>query len=97
MGREITIGEFRKLNNLNVIDIRDQKSFLEEHIPNSTNIPYLELIVNYRKFLSKDKIYYLCCEQGLRGRDVTAYLGTKGYKVINLIGGFEEYKNYKYK
>ena len=94
--REIGIKEFLKLNNPLVIDIRSHNSYIEEHVPNSINIPYLELIIEYPKKINKNFTYYIICEEGQRGREVSNYLYQKGYNLINIIGGFEAYKNYKY-
>lgn len=94
--REIGIKELLKLNNPLIIDIRSHNSFLEEHIPNSVNIPYFELIIEYPKKLRKDIVYYICCEEGQKAREVVNYLYLKGYKAVNIIGGYEAYKNYRY-
>ena len=92
--REIGIKEFLKLNNPLVIDIRSHNSYIEEHVPNSINIPYLELIIEYPKKINKNFTYYIICEEGQRGREVSNYLYQKGYraKTVNyVLGKLKEY------
>lgn len=93
--QEISVPELVKINNPLIIDIRNKTDFSETHIPNSINIPYLELITSYDKRLNKFDNYYLCCDIGQKGREVAYYLYLKGYNTINIIGGLEAYKNYK--
>ena len=45
--------------------------------------------------MSKQELYFICCDQGIRGKEVCSYLSKLGYNVVNVIGGYEAYKNYK--
>ncbi|MBQ4633801.1 MAG: rhodanese-like domain-containing protein [Bacilli bacterium] len=94
--REICIKELMKLNNPLIIDIRSHNSYLEEHIPSAINIPYLELIIEYPRKFDRNSTYYIYCDEGHKGRELANYLSQKGYNIVNVIGGFESYKNYKY-
>ena len=54
----ITIEELLKRDNLNIIDLRSNQSYNNNHIKGSINIPYNELITNPYKYLDKSKAYY---------------------------------------
>lgn len=95
--KEISIVNLLKLNNPIIIDIRKSYDFSISHIPNSINIPYLDFIIEFPNYLDKNRIYYICCDEGEKGRELANYLNHKGYNSVNIIGGFKEYKNYKYK
>ena len=58
---EISIKELLKMNNINIIDIRDNYSYNEGHIKNAKNIPYYSLLSNHSIYLNKNEIYYLYC------------------------------------
>jgi len=42
----------------NIIDIRDKFQYYLGHIPNSTNIPYIYLIMAPENYLKKNEKYY---------------------------------------
>ena len=93
--KEISIENLFKLHNPIIIDIRGKTNYAVDHIPSAINIPYSELITEYPILMSKSEIYYICCEQGITGKEVCSYLSKLGYNTINIIGGYEAYKNYK--
>lgn len=80
------------LNSLNIIDIRDNYLFSIGNIPNSKNIPMNFLIMNPMNYLNKEDVYYIYCNRGINSRKTCEMLTNLGYNVINIIGGFEEYK-----
>jgi len=94
--KEISVENLLKLSNPIIIDIRKKNKYLEEHIPSAINIPYKELIVEYPILMSKSELYFICCDQGITGKEVCRYLSSLGYNTVNIIGGYEAYKNYKY-
>lgn len=93
--KEISIENLFKLNNPIIIDIRKKNNYIEDHIPSAINIPYMELITEYPILMSKSELYFICCDQGITGKEVCTYLSKLGYNTINIIGGYEAYKNYK--
>lgn len=93
--KEISIDNLFKLNNPIIIDIRNKNNYSVDHIPSAINIPYQELITEYSIIMSKQELYFICCDQGIRGKEVCSYLSKLGYSVVNVIGGYEAYKNYK--
>ena len=76
----------------NIIDIRESYDYKIENIPNSINIPKSFLILNAEKYLKKTEKYYIYCSYGITSKEVCKLLTNKGYDVVNIIGGFNEYK-----
>ena len=87
----ITIEELLKRDNLNIIDLRSNQSYNNNHIKGSINIPYNELITNPYKYLDKSKAYYLYCQKGITSKKICGILNIKGFKTYNIIGGYEEW------
>lgn len=69
---------------MKIIDVSDSYSYKINHINGSINIPYDELINNYRKYLNKSEKYYLYCKSGKLSKRATIILSSLGYQVINL-------------
>ena len=61
---EISIYELLNLSDPVIIDIRDNFSYNEGHIPKALNIPYYSLLSNYSIYLNKNDKYYLYCNYG---------------------------------
>ncbi len=78
-------------NNSCIIDIRDKYEYILGHIRNSINIPCNYILALPDKYLDFDKIYYIYCESGSKSRKICSYLSELGYKVVDLIGGYNEY------
>ncbi len=87
----ITIEELLKLSNINIIDLRSNQSYNNNHIKGSINIPHNILLDNPFKYLDKSKTYYLYCQKGITSRKVCSILNLKGFRVYNIIGGYEEW------
>lgn len=85
------------LSNLNsskiLIDIRANYKYLLNHIPGSINIVENELLINPSRYLDYNHEYVIYCDYGNRSKRVVSYLSSKGYKVYNLLGGFNSYLN----
>ena len=69
---------------LTIIDVSDKYSYKESHLENSINIPYDELINNYRKYLNKNDRYYLYCKSGKLSKSAVLVLSSLGYNVFLL-------------
>ena len=87
----IRVTDLLNIYNPNIIDIRNNYYYQLGHIPNSRNIPYYDLLTNYRHYLNKYNIYYLYCDKGDQSLEISNRLNSFGYKTINIIGGYEEY------
>lgn len=88
---QITVDRLKRLGNINLIDIRSVEKYNSNHIPGSINIPKLLLIKDYYKYLDKNKIYYIYCQYGEQSLKVCRLLTNLGYKVVNVMGGYENW------
>lgn len=64
-----------------VIDIQDRYNHMESPYPGSINIPYDDLMNNYRNYLNKNDNYYIYCKSGKLSKRVVAVLSYLGYDV----------------
>lgn len=91
--KEIRIEDIiNRLDDLNIIDIRDKYLFNVGSIPNSKNIPMNFLTINPDNYLNHEEIYYIYCNMGVNSKKTCEVLSKLGYNVINIIGGYSEYK-----
>ena len=89
MIESISIYELKKLNNINLIDIRSIEKYNNRHIPGSINIPLEKMLTSYNKYLDKNKKYYIYCQKGIQSRKLCQILKNNGFNVINITGGYE--------
>ena len=87
----ISVHELKKLNNINIIDIRNKEKYNNNHIPNAINIEQEKLLLEPSKYIEKEKRYYLYCQKGMSSFNVCKILTKLGYKVTNINGGYESY------
>ncbi len=69
---------------MKIIDVSEKYIYEENHIQGSVNIPYTELLNNYRKYLNKNESYYLYCKSGKLSKRAVIVLTSLGYRVFNL-------------
>ena len=69
---------------MKIIDVSDRYSYSLSHVNGSINIPYDELINNYRMYLNKSESYYLTCKSGKLSKRAVSILKYLGYKVFIL-------------
>jgi rhodanese-related sulfurtransferase len=62
-----------------IIDLRNRNEFLNNHMYGAFNIPYDELLNNYRKYLNKSELYYLYCKTNKLSRRMSMILNYLGY------------------
>ena len=89
MFENISVEELKKLNNINIIDIRSIEKYNNGHIVNSKNITAENLIIKPEKYLNKSEKYYIYCQKGIQSRKVCQVLIKNGYNVVNVLGGYE--------
>ena len=53
--------------------------------------------MNPENYLEKDSKYYIYCEYGSRSEKACKVLINKGYNVVNVLGGYNDYKLSSYK
>ena len=94
MYSSISITELKKLlGRINIIDIRDSYMYNLGNIPTSRNIPINFLLMNKDRYLDKNKKYYIYCEKGFKSIKACNELSKAGYDVVNIEGGYSNYKN----
>lgn len=92
MSSNISIKEFLKImDSSNIIDIRNSQSYNNNHIPGAINIPMEKLIVDPKSYLKPNLIYYIYCQKGISSSKTCQILTRLGYRVVNIIGGYEEW------
>lgn len=69
---------------MKIIDVSDRYTYQSSHINGSINIPYDELLNNYRKYLNKNEKYYFYCKSGKLSKRAAIVLSSLGYNVYNL-------------
>ena len=78
-------------NNVNIIDIRDRVKYISSHVYNSRNIELFELVNYPEKYINKEDIYYIYCDNGNKSRYAVYTLNKLGYTTVNINGGFYNY------
>ncbi len=85
--------DMMKKENLNLIDIRDSYISSSGTIANAKNIPLNFLITNPSDYLNYNDTYYIFCERGSNSRRLCSFLHRKGYHVVNILDGYQGYKD----
>lgn len=80
-----------KIGTVNIIDIRSNQSYNNNHIPGAINIPMEKLLVEPKKYLQANAIYYIYCQKGISSQKVCQILNRMGYHTVNISGGYEEW------
>lgn len=91
----ITISDLKRImsqSQIQIIDIRDNYQYQLGRIATARNIPMNFLLTVPENYLNKQDTYYIYCEFGNRSRRVCQELTEMGYHVINVIGGYQEYR-----
>lgn len=90
---EISIYELIKINNPNIIDIRDKYSYNTGSLKGAKNIPYYSLLANYSIYLNKKETYYLYCDYGKQSEEISTRLNLLGYNTFYVKEGYLDFKN----
>lgn len=86
----ITVNQLKGLlGKINLIDLRNNINFNNNHIMGAKNIEYNVLISNPKDFINKNEKYYLYCQKGIKSSKACAYLEKLGFNVVNILGGYE--------
>ena len=91
MVESISVYELKKLNNINIIDIRSREKYNNRHMNSAINIPLEWLLINFNKYLDRNKKYYIYCQKGIQSRKLCQILKNNGFNVINITGGYESW------
>lgn len=88
--KNIKVSELNNLENIELIDIREEEKYTYSSIDNAKNIyNILEFAENGE--LEKDKKYVLYCMHGDKSKEVSKELNEKGYDTYYIEGGYDEY------
>ncbi len=85
----ISINDLLKKSNISIIDLRSIEKFNDNHLNGAKNIPKALLVKAPDKYLNKSEIYYLYCQNGEYSYRICCFLNKKGFKTINVLGGYE--------
>lgn len=79
-----------------VMDVRKPGEFVEEHIEGALLLDWLDQTTwkNGMRCLSKQPTYYLYCRSGKRQHQAAIDMQRRGYKVVELQGGFNNWKSH---
>ena len=93
MMNDITVLQLKNLiPKVKIIDIRDNYQYNLGNIPTSKSFPKNFLLTNPDLYLNSLDTYYIYCEFGNTSSKTCEKLRRKGYKVVNVIGGYNQYK-----
>ncbi|WP_077329702.1 MBL fold metallo-hydrolase [Virgibacillus siamensis] len=81
-----------KRDDLQIVDVRYRDEWEVGHIPGATHIP-LHKFPNGLETLTKDQPIAVHCASGKRSAIASSILLNHGYTVINMIGGFNRWKD----
>lgn len=90
------IEEFKKLNDVIILDTREQKEFNISHIENAYCVGYDKFNSKFikEKYKNFNDTIVVYCSVGIRSEIIGTKLKKLGYKnVFNLYGGIFEWKN----
>lgn len=91
MIHSISVKELLNKGYTNIIDIRSIEKYNDNHIENAKNIPMQLLLSNPLKYLNYNDTYYIYCQKGINSKEVCRRLLLKGFKVVDIIGGYESW------
>lgn len=90
----VTFEQVEKIKSPYILDVRTVEEYEYNHINNAKNIP-LDSLRNRINEIDKEQEIYVHCKTGLRSYIACRILKQKGFKVKNIIGGFDLYKTLK--
>ena len=80
-----------KKENLTILDVREVEEFQAGHIEGAVNAPLSTLDKGYER-LDASKRYYVICQGGMRSERACQFLETKGFDVVNIEGGMNQWE-----
>ena len=86
--------EFQVLNqkeDITILYVREVDVFQAGHIEGALNAPLSTLENGYEQ-LDSSKRYYVICQGGMRSERACQFLETKGFDVVNVEGGMNQWK-----
>jgi phage shock protein E len=100
--KDISVTELRdrleRKNDLVILDVRTKEEYQSEtgHLPGAILIPVQDLEKRYHQLDSlKSKEIVAYCRSGVRSARASKFLGEKGFKVLNMLGGIKAWDEMK--
>ena len=90
MYRSIIMDEFYSSDGP-IIDVREAHEYQMGHVPQAVNLPLSDLDKSFQQ-LDSTKEYYVICQSGARSKMACDFLSSKGYQVVNVMGGTSAWK-----
>ena len=86
--------DYLQKDSIQLVDVRTVAEYPEGHIPGSLNINVLDeqFAANVDELLDKNHSVAVYCKSGRRSRNAARILTKKGFHVVNLDKGFENWK-----
>lgn len=85
-----TIELNEKINgDIRLLDVRTPGEYRAGHISKAQNVP-LDKIENYKN--KKEQKIYVICQSGMRSKKAARILQKKGYDVVNVRGGMNQWQ-----
>ena len=75
-----------------IIDIRNKKEFNEGHVAGAINVSYGKILLYPEKYLNKETEADIICARGVKSAAVVKTLTKRGYKVSDVVGGYQAIK-----
>ena len=72
-----------------LIDVRELEEFEGRHLAQATNLPLSQLEERFEE-LDPEVEYDVICQAGVRSARACSFLESKGYKVLNVLGGMAQ-------
>ena len=76
---------------ITILDVREVDEFQARHIEGALNAPLSTLENGYEQ-LDASKRYYVICQGGMRSERACQFLETKGFDVVHVEGGMNQWK-----
>ena len=86
-----------KDKNYLIVDVRDPKSYKAGHVPTAISVPSYELDKHLGKLPKNKKLIMYCYHVVFfAAPKIALKLAKKGYDVMEMVGGFDEWKKHKH-
>ena len=87
----LKLKEKMKQERIQLIDIREHYQYERGTLSGARNIPYSVLKRVPDKYLLKEDTYYMFCESGFLSKAIKDALNKKGYHIISVKEGYEDF------
>lgn len=85
--REVDVSDVHAMKDAVILDVRNASEFSQGHVPDATNVAYLQL-PNRLDEVPKGGPIFVNCRSGFRSARAVSYLNEHGFEATNIAGGF---------